>query len=195
MTAEGSWCGRIKDVYFNDRTWTITHLLLRIGAKRVAQEEVLAGSDQVTRICAQEGAVHFRLNSGAFAELPPSSSVLPVCKQYAALAFGSPGARLLGDQFKSLNPNIRAAKAVVGYSIQARGQSCGRLEDLIFDEESFEIRYLAIGQLEAGKKLRFLIVPQSVERFTWATQRVVLRELQAVCLDGGQKDATISRAA
>ena len=195
MPAEGSCCGRIKDVYFNDRTWTITHLLLRIGANRVAQQEVLAGSDQVARICAQEGAVHFRLNSGSFTELPPSSSMLPVCKQYAALALGSRGARLIGDQFKSLNPNVRTAKAVIGYSIQANGQCCGRLEDLIFDEKSFEIRYLAIGQLVAGKKLRFHIVPQSVERFTWATQRVVLRELQAVCLDAGQKEATISAAA
>ena len=192
MTAEGSCCGRIKDVYFNDRTWKITHLLLTVGVNRLAQKQVLASSDQVASVSAEEGIVHLRLNS---AEFEPASSVLPVCKQYAALALGSPGARLLRDQLKTSNPNMRTAKAVIGYSMQADGQFCGRLEDLIFDEESLEIRFLTIGQSIAGKKVRFHIVPQSVERFTWATQRVVLRELQPVCLDGGQNDATISAAA
>ena len=192
MPAEEPCCGRIKDVYFNDRTWTITHLLLTIGTNRFAQKQVLASTDQVARISAEEGIVHFRLSS---TEFEPASSVLPVCKQYAALAFGSPGGRLMDEQLKTSNPNIRTAKAVIGYSMQANGKSCGRLEDLIFDEESFEIRYLAIGQLVAGKKLQFHIVPQSVERFTWATQRVVLRDLQPVCLEGGQNEAAISAAA
>ena len=83
----------------------------------------------------------------------------------------------------------------MGYSINADGAFSGRLEDLIFDDESWEIRYLAIGHVIEGKKLRFHVVPQSVERFTWSTQRVVLRELQPVRLEAGQHDLGMSSAA
>src|SRR5687768_15838277 len=131
MPAEGPCSGRIKDIYFNDRTWIITHLLLTIGANRFAQKQVLASSDEVTGISAEEGNVYFRINSAEIEELPPASSVLPVCKQYAALALGSPGAGLVADPLKASNPNMRTANAVIGYSIQADGESCGRLEDLI----------------------------------------------------------------
>jgi len=195
IVADGSCSGRIKDIYFNDRTWIVTHLLLSLGSSRFARKQVLVPWDEVTRVSSKDGFVHFRLSSAELEELPPPNSVMPVCKQYAALALGSPGARLFADKLQASNPNTRTAKAVIGYSIQADGESCGRLDDLIFDEESFEIRYLAIGQLLAGKKLQFHIVPKSVERFTWATQRVILRELQPICLEGGQNEAAISAAA
>ena len=194
-TEEGTSSGRIKDVYFDDGSWRITHLLISAGTSRSAQKQVLAPSDRICAVSLQQDLIQFSLSSAEFEALPLPGSVMPVCKQYAALSLASPGAGLLPDRGAAANPNLRTAKAVMGYSIHAAGHFSGRLEDLIFDDESWEIRFLAIGHVIEGKKLRFHVVPQSVERFTWSTQRVVLRELQPVRLDAEPHQGSVSAAA
>ena len=181
---EGACCGRIKDVYFNDDTWQVTHLLISLVPGSSARSEVLARPEHALRIDDHGASLQLLLNHAEIYELPPASSELPVCKQYAAMAFSSRS-----------NPHLRTAKAVSHYRINVRGEFGGTLEDLIFDEASWQIRYLAIEQAIGQKKLRFHILPQRVERFTWATQRVILRELEPVCLDGGEVRSDLFTAA
>jgi hypothetical protein len=188
MAAEGACSGRITDVYFDSRSWKITHLLLTAAAQSFPHKPLLVPVDKLASVFIEEGLVHLPLSLAELTELPHPSSVMPVCKQYAALALGSPGARLFADRFVSSNPNLRSAKAVMGYSIDADGVPGGTLEDLILDEETWQVRYLGIGQNIEGKKLRF-------HKFTWATQRVMLRELRPVCLEGGQSEAVQFAAA
>jgi hypothetical protein len=93
------------------------------------------------------------------------------------------------------DPHLRSARATLTYQVNAADNSVGGLADLIFDDASWQIRYLAVERVQQGKKLRFHILPQSVERFTWATQRVILRHLQPVQLDDGAEETSVSYAA
>jgi sporulation protein YlmC with PRC-barrel domain len=190
-TAEGSSFGRIKDVYFDDGSWKITHLLISAGTHK----QVLIPREEFSRISAEQGVVQLRLNAAELQALPLPNSVMPVCKQYAALSLSSPRTTFLAGRLAAASPNLRSAKVVLGYSINANGVFSGTLEDLICDDETLEIRYLAIGHSMDGKKLRFHVVPQSVERFTWSTQRVIMRELQPVRMDAGDREPGISAAA
>ena len=194
-TAEGTSLGRIKDVYFDDESWKITHLLISAGAEHRPQKQVLAPRDQISEVSAEEGFVQLRLSPAEIEALPLPSSVMPVCKQYAALSLASPGAGLFENRVAASSPKLRTAKAVTGYSINAAGEFSGRLKDLIFDSKSWEIRYLAIVHVIEGKKVVFHVLPQAVERFTWSTQRVVLRDLLPVRLDARHNDEGISAAA
>ena len=72
---------------------------------------------------------------------------------------------------------------MVNYRIDVAGESGGVLGDFLFDDETWTIRYLRAEQLIERKKLQFHLLPQSVERFTWATERLILRELQPVALE------------
>jgi hypothetical protein len=114
---------------------------------------------------------------------PPASSVLPVCRQYATLAFTSPGAARFAGPALQAKPHLRSARAVTHYEVSAAGASGGRLVDFIVDSRQWQIRYLAIEETVEQKKLRFHVLPQDVERFSWAQQRVLLRELQPVVLE------------
>jgi len=193
--AEGGHCGRIKDVYFDDSTWAITHLVLSVEPWQIGQKQVLVTPEQVSSVSFETGVVQLELGADEVENLPLASSVLPVCKQYASFALSSPGARMVAHGAVGSDPHLRSTKAVMNYRINTGSDFGGTLADLIFDDGSWAIRYLAVEQIIERKKLRFHILPQSVERFTWATQRVFLRELQPVRLEGGELEAVAVQAA
>jgi hypothetical protein len=87
---------------------------------------------------------------------------------------------------------LRSAKAVFDYQIVVGRQFAGKLVDFVFDDVSFEIRYLAVEQVIERQKVRFHVLPQAVEHFTWATRRVVLRNLQAVELASQPADSRLA---
>jgi sporulation protein YlmC with PRC-barrel domain len=193
--AEGGHCGRIKDVYFDDSTWAITHLVLSVEPWQIGQKQVLVTPEQVSLVSFETGVIQLELGGDEVGNLPLANSVLPVCKQYASFALSSPGARMFARGLVGSDPHLRSAKAVMNYRINTGSDFGGTLADLIFDDESWALRYLAVEQIIERKKLRFHILPQSVERFTWATQRVFLRELQPVRLEGGELQSVEFQAA
>jgi sporulation protein YlmC with PRC-barrel domain len=186
VSQDGVACGRIKDLYFNDQNWTIKNLVFSVEPRQFGAKQVLLLPTQVRL---NGVAAYLDLPSDEICTLPRVGSVLPVCRQYASFAFNSPGASRLvvGD------PHLRSARAVAKYRINVDGQECGgTLEDFIFEEESWEIRYLAVEQTIGGRKVNFHVLPQSVERFTWATQRVWLRDLQPVELAAEERLAVLA---
>jgi hypothetical protein len=178
-TRDGLHCGRIKDVYFDDSTWKVTHLVLSIEPSVTGPKQVLLDPSQVDLANEETGFLPLRVSADVLEDLPLASSVLPVCKQYEAFAYSSPGARKHRISAQ-LNPHLRSARAVVRYRLEVAGESGGNLADFLFDGGSGDIRYLGIEQELDRKKMRFFVLPQAVERITWATQRVILRELHPV---------------
>jgi sporulation protein YlmC with PRC-barrel domain len=193
--ADEGKCGRLKDVYFDDSTWAITHLVVVIEPWQTGQKQVLVKPEQVDFVSVESGVIKLALSSTEIDDLPLASSALPVCKQYASFAMASPGARMFARGLAGSDPHLRSTKAVMNYRINTATEFGGTLADLIFDEGSWSIRYLAVEQVIEQKKLRFHILPQAVERFSWAAQRVFLRELQPVRLDGGELETAAFQAA
>lgn len=185
VAADGVACGRVRDIYFDDHAWTIQHAILALDPRRFGRKQVLLRPDQVTL---NGMAALLDIPSVDTPMLPLTASVLPVCRQYDSIALGSPRARDLAHS----NPHLRSARTVAHYQINVGGEFAGTLTDFLFDDESWEIRSLAVEQIIEQKKIQFHILPQSVERFTWATQRVLLRDLEPVELAA---ERTISAAA
>jgi sporulation protein YlmC with PRC-barrel domain len=180
IASDGVACGRLKDIYFDDHTWTIKHVVLALEPRRFGRKQVLLRPAQIKF---NGLAVLLNVSSVQTLALPLASSVLPVCRQYASLALGSPKTSDLAQS----DPYLRSARAVVRYQLNPGGEFAGRLSDFLFDDETWEIRYLAVEQVIEQKKLHFHLLPQSVERFTWATERVLLRNLQPVELAAEQR--------
>ena len=195
IDAEGRHCGRIKDIYFDDASWRVAHLILSIEPRQFGQKQVLVAPHQLRAITEADGLIQVNLTAGQIEDLNLAGSVLPVCRQYASLAYGFPGARILSRGTAVSDPHLRSAKAVTNYHITASGEFAGTLADFIFDDTAWQIRYLGVEQSIERKKMLFHILPQSVERFTWATQRILLRELQPVGLDSAECSAPSFQAA
>jgi sporulation protein YlmC with PRC-barrel domain len=72
--------------------------------------------------------------------------------------------------------HLRSSSEVTGYRIQARDGALGRLDDLIFDDMTWAIRFLVIdtnGWLPGG---RVLVLPESIAEVDWARGRVRVAE-------------------
>ena len=180
-TADGQHCGRIRDVYFDDSSWAVTHLLLSIEPSVAARKQLLLTPAHIAFLEEGRSILGLSLRAEELEDLPLDSSVLPVCKQYAALTFAlsAPGKAGIA---RAANPHLRSARAVVHYQLDAAGESSGRLADLIYDERSWQIRYLGMEQKFDGKTMRFHVLPQAVERISWSTQRVYLKGLKPVAV-------------
>lgn len=194
-SAEGSYRGRIKDIYFDDSSWRITNLVLTTEPRQFGQKQLLVEPAKVGWVWGCEGIIQLNLSAMEVESLPLASSVAPVCKQYASFAYASPGGRMFASGVVGTDPHLRSAKAVLNYRVNIGDECGGTLADFILDTEDWQIRYLGIEQIIERKKLRFHILPQAVERFTWARQRVFLRELQPVRLDGGENRFDVLTAA
>ena len=193
-TADGHWCGRIKDVYFDDFTWKATHLVLSIEPSVFGRNELLVAPAEVIEVCDEQGEIRLTISDEGLEQLPLASSVSPVCKQYEAFAYTSPGARKYATGMEA-DPHLRSAKAVARYQVDAGGEFEGAVADFLYESEAWQIRYLGIEQKFERKTMRFYVLPQAVERITWATQRVILKELNPVAVDLGGNRETVPTVA
>ncbi len=69
---------------------------------------------------------------------------------------------------RETEPNLRSSREVIGYKIDAADGKIGHVEDFIFDDESWEVRFLVIDTrdwLPGGKKV--LISPKWIENINW----------------------------
>ncbi len=72
--------------------------------------------------------------------------------------------------------NLRSSEVVAGYDIQATDGSIGHVEDFVFDDESWAIRYLVVDTRNwwpGGKKV--LLATHWINRIDWADKTVFAR--------------------
>lgn len=77
---------------------------------------------------------------------------------------------------EKFDPHLRSANEVAGYKLEARDDSVGAVEDLLFDEQDWTIRFLVV---DTRKWLpgRHVVVPVGcVDRISW-DERAVFVEL------------------
>jgi uncharacterized protein YrrD len=102
---------------------------------------------------------------GAYTMIPPPSPPLDededASKRTRAMAT------------KSDDQHLRSTEHVSGYHLQASDDSIGHIEDFIFDEESWAIRYLVIDTRNwwpGGKHV--LVAPHWIDHISWAEKKV-----------------------
>ncbi len=74
---------------------------------------------------------------------------------------------------KEGDPHLRSADEVIGYTIQAKDERIGHIEDFIIDDEKWIIRYAVIDTsnwMPGSKKV--LIAPHWIEKISWASSEV-----------------------
>jgi hypothetical protein len=92
--------------------------------------------------------------------------------------------------------HLRSTAAVTGYTLQASDDSIGHVQDLVFDDESWAIRYFVVDTRNwwpGGKKV--LIATHWVNQIDWATRtvHVTLTRDEVKHSPTYQEDLTIDR--
>lgn len=75
-------------------------------------------------------------------------------------------------QNPSPDAHLRSARQVVGYHVSAVGGEIGHVEDFLFDDKTWEIRYAIVDTRNWWSGKRVLIRPQWIKRVSWKNQMI-----------------------
>jgi len=201
LGAEDGEIGRVKDLYFDDESWTVRYLVADTG-KWLPGRLVLISPASVDMIAIEHKLVKVNLTRRQIESAPSVDRDKPVSRQHEAdyaRYYGWPmywyGPALWGptpypvyerrddepptsdplvNSEQTGDPHLRSAGEVIGYYIQAQDDDIGHVEDMIFDDQDWAVRYLEVDTRNwlPGKKV--LISPEWIRDVSWERSRVVV---------------------
>ena len=192
--------GRVREAYFDDEAWTIRYLVVDTGGWLVGRD-VLISPYSVQQPLGSGGILHVSLTRDQVKSSPPIDTHQPVSRQhereyldyYGYPLYWTGGSLWAMGAYPVLAPvpatdaerglierevppedmHLRSTAAVGGYAIQVSDGSIGRVEDFLFDDESWALLYLIVDTRSwwpGGKKV--LLATRSIERVDWAESKV-----------------------
>jgi len=194
--------GKVKEFYFDDKTWTIRYLVADTG-HWLADRSVLISPYALSEVQTAEKLIRVELTKLQIEKSPVIETNKPVSRQYELMYYpyyGFPsywgGSSLWGNaaypqmlelplgvkdergaasKHEDDDPHLRSSKDVDGHSIQALDGDVGHVVDFVIDDESWVIRYLIVATRNwlPGKKV--LIATRSVQHISWEESKVYLR--------------------
>ena len=188
--------GKVKDLYFEDQYWTIRYLIANTG-NWLTGRQVLLSPKSLLSNNQKEEYININLTKSQIESSPSLESDKPVSMQYQEKLYGYLALPMYGmgmgmemggvgatipyipiendiEKLKAFtkeqnewDPHLRSIHNVRGYDIQGKDDKIGHLEDIIIDDETWEIRYLIIDTQNwlPGKKI--LLAPQWIESVSW----------------------------
>jgi uncharacterized protein YrrD len=190
----GGHLGRLRDAYFDDRRWSIRHLVVDAG-HWPAHHRVLVSPWSVRGLDPARRVLRTDLTARELAESPDADSDRPVSRQHAIdLAryygfYGFPyhwlGTAPVSQQWmaagggevavvtlaprlrKAGDRHLRSAREVLGYYVHAHEDDVGHVSDFLFGDAAWAIRHVVVA-LRRGLARRRVLVPVGfVSRVDW----------------------------
>jgi len=199
LGAEDGEIGRVKDIYFDDQSWTVRYLVADTrtwlpGRLVLISPASVAGIDQQD--------VKVNLTKRQIEASPSVDTDKPVSRQHEldyARYYGWPmywyGPELWGsapypvfdgtvserptsdplrNQSETGDPHLRSASEVVGYHIHGTDDKIGHVDDLITDDTDWGIRYLDVHTRNWLPGKHVLLAPQWIREVSWGRSEVVV---------------------
>ena len=199
VRASDGTIGKIKDLYFDDRSWAIRYLVVETVAL-LAAGRVLISPISVSSIDWDDSLVHVKLTIEQVKGSPPIDTDKPISRQHEEQLFdyygypyywtdpsqclkangpidlpgGEPAARNMPGirGAAPLDPRLRSANEVAGYGIQTTTEPMGYVEDFLVDVATWGIRYLLVKTRSWLPGTHVVIPPTWIKEVVWG-QRIV----------------------
>jgi hypothetical protein len=197
--------GRADDFLFDDERWTVRYAVVDTGgwmeeALTLISPVALREADWESRTLVAD------LTRDQVESSPPIDRDAPVDRQrrvdlhahygwpywWAGVGplggIGAPGAYVPAEAAPAVaaaepdepgDPHLRSSKDVIGYGVTGTDEPVGHVEDLIVDDEGWEVRYLVVDTRNWLPGRKVLIAPEWVERFDWGEYTAALRLTRA----------------
>ncbi len=193
--------GHVEDVYFDQQAWAIRYLVIETGTW-LESRKVLISPYSVKQPLASDGSIPVSLTREQVRNSPDIDTHKPVSRQQESeylgyygypTYWGDSGLWANGEfpimplvvlpdyaerhehRETNVNPDdayLRSIDTVSGYHIEASDGSIGHIDDFIFDDESWAIRYFVIDTRNwwpGGKQV--LIATQWIDRIDWVERK------------------------
>jgi hypothetical protein len=203
LSATDGDVGKVREFYFDDRSWTIRYLVADTG-NWLTDRLVLLSTTSLGNPDWEAKVFPVGLARKQVEESPPISADEPVSRQMEMDLHGYYGwppywhgaaymalAQLQAKRKQRGDPHLRSTREVIGYHIQATDGEIGHVDDLIVDDEAWSIRYMIVDTRNwlPGKKV--LVAPQWTADIDWAGRRVSVDLSQDAIENGPEFDPSM----
>lgn len=183
--------GRVRDAYFDDHQWTLRYLVVSAGSWLTGRR-VLISPWAIRDVDWQAQRVDVALSREQVRNSPDMDADKPLSRQYETAYsdyFGYPyywmgmfawgpvpfpkegaiadPAHEAGRREKNGDPNLRSANEVERYHVEAVDGSIGHVDDFIFDDATWGLRYFVVDTRNWLPGRHVLISTDWVDRVSW----------------------------
>jgi hypothetical protein len=196
LDARDGEIGKVKEFYFDDRSWTVRYLVADTGGW-LSGRTVLISPYALDPANEGRKVIPVDLTKTQIEKSPTLAAHRPVSRQYEGdyySYYGWPGywggpytwgpsayptrgrdrwseaSRREEDE----NPHLRSTEDVTGRDIQAQDGDIGHVEDFVIDDETWTIRYLIVDTQNWWPGKKVLISTQWIERISWEESKVFI---------------------
>lgn len=188
--------GSCKDFLFDDRSWTVRYMVADT-VRWLPGRKVLLAPNALDEPDWPSKTIPVNLTKEQIENAPELDEHAPVSRQYemqyhiyygwpqywTGMSVTNPGespAPLYEEAAKGKglseeeldDPNLRSAKKVMGYDIEATDGGIGHVEDFIMEDETWIIRYMVIDTKNWLPGRKVLVPPEWTARVDWSENRV-----------------------
>jgi uncharacterized protein YrrD len=190
--------GKVKEFYFDDKTWTIRYLIIETG-NWLSGRKVLISPEAILTPDWENEVFPVNLTKEQIKNSPEIDTEKTVSRQQEiklyghypwtnywgdeSFGFGMPVSMFqvlqgkedsAGDKGSEDDPHLRSTKKVTGYSIKAADGEIGNVEDFIIDDSNWKIDFMIVdtGNWFPGKKV--IISPKWIKELKWDTSTVIV---------------------
>lgn len=189
--------GSVEELYFDDEGWKVRYVVAKAGGL-LANRRVLVAPEVVDRTDRESQVLHLGLTKEQVENAPSAETERPVADQEEVAHLEDSGAPSywgsgweaagpgpihpephvphqtdeVGVPREKGDPHLRSTREVEGYRIEATDAGVGHVEDLVVDDEGWEIRYIVVDTRDwlPGKKV--LVSPRSISGVSWSQKEV-----------------------
>lgn len=208
LAANDGEIGKLKEVFFDDQTWFVRYLVVRMGGG-LSGREVLITPQSIRSVDEDGRRIVVDLNREQVENSPPVSSERPVSRHYEAqyhryygldpywvmAPFGPPPVPepmpLPGEApLEPEHPHLRSSDEVRGYHIATGDGDIGKVEDIIIDDSDWSIAYAAIDTRRWLPGRTVLISPAWIEAVDWPGKAITVDVDRAAIKNAPDYDAS-----
>jgi hypothetical protein len=193
LAATDGEIGKVKELYFDDKNWTVRYVVVDTGGWLTGRKVLLAPRS-FGMIDQEAKRITVHLTREQIENSPSIDADKPVSRQHEeewhryygypgywmmpeAIAFGvAPLAETVSAAREAKNeehgdPHLRSTSEVTGYSIHATDGDIGHVDDFIVDDGDWAIRYVVISRSWwPGKKV--MLSSEWIERVSWDARQI-----------------------
>ena len=200
VNASDGYIGKVKDFYFDDRTWLIRHLVAETGIWLKNRNVLLKPAaikylDQETKTITLDISMYeVRSGSGFDKNLVVSPQTEIDYLSYYGYSFyrgmtdieGQDDEQKVAETFAAIDAvrrmygdrHLRSCKEIINYNIEATDSEVGHLQGMLFDEDTWSVRYLMVNTSNWWLGHQVLIEPQMIKDISWGDARIYVDMLR-----------------
>jgi len=193
MNASDGEIGKVKDLYFDDRYWTVRYLVANTG-NWLTGRTVLISPYALDGVDPEEKQINVKLTMKEIEKSPSLEADKPVSRQYEQSYYGyfgwpgywygpytwggyyypilPPVRSQTPSEKDKWDPDLRSTDEVRGYHLMAKDGDIGHIADFLVDDKTWAIRYLVIDTRDWLPGKHVLVSPEWMEDVNWVLREV-----------------------